>query len=738
MRFERVQIEGFGPITAYDAVLEPRRLNLVVGPNESGKSSLASAMVATLFGFPSHEEELRARPWSGAKHRAALTFEVGGSRYRVQRDFQSHEVLVDRLKSTGDETESTLFHGSVNPRGRGPELEQYAELLRSWIGFTDACLFRESCFVHENALETQISPELRHIISGAVEADYQEIQNALLERLDALTREHPFDARARKRTDRSIEKRKANLELLRGRRTRSEYVLRELKSNFAERSTVESRIAELEADLAAKTQLTTDLETLVRLREEQRKLLRRAPAIGEELVRARRARIRLEEIDRKTGEQLTYLANAPEEVESDLLRLSILRSQAARHQKTAEAERKRFDESRAPSLVLGLIVGLALGAAFGFLGYAALQSAGAAAVGGIVGVVAGTLAVRLFGRSAERSRALADAKVRVAGENVRMLKQEIDALEIRANPYLQGRTLEIVLADLKQFRVLENERREHSAVVQSLPIPERLEAESREIDEAVTALRGKEKFLIGQTPFLAPLREDPVRAAEASERLKREMTGLRTKIVAAQETLERLARRPGGVESDAENLEALEEAIAVEEETLRREERLRDALLVALEVLRESVLAYQKEHVGRLAQIAGRTLSHLTRGRYGRVTLDAELTATLTLDGKEDVPVESLSHGARDAFYFALRAALARELAAREPLPLLLDDPTAHFDEERRGTLLSYLEALTEDIQVILLTHDRRVLNQVRTAHLVVIGNASYVKESDRTIQVRR
>lgn len=738
MRFERIQIEGFGPITAYEAALEPRRLNLVVGPNESGKSSLAAAIVATLFGFSSHEEELRARPWGGAKHRAAVTVEVGGSRCRVQRDFQSHEVLVDRLKSTGDESESTLFRGTVNPRGRGPELEQYEELLRSWFGFTDARLFRESCFVHENALETQISPELRHIVSGAVEADYQEIQNALLERLDALTREHPFDARARKRTDRSIEKRKANLELLRGRRARSEYVLRELKSSFAERSTAETRIADLGADLAAKTKLIADLETLVRLREDQRKLLRRAPAIGEELVRARRARIRLEEIDRKVGEHLTYLANAPEEVESDLVRLSILRSQSGRHQKTAETELKRFDESRAPSLALGLVVGLALGATFGFLGYVALHSAIAAAVGGIVGVVAGTLAVRLFGRNAEQGRTLADAKVRVAEENVRTLKQEIDTIEIRANPFLQGRTLEIVLADLKQFRVLENERREHAAVVQSLPIPERLESESREIDEAVNALRGKEKFLIGQTPFLAPLREDPVLAAEASERLKREMTGLRTKIDAARETLDRLARRPGGAEADAENLEALDEAIADEDEALHREERQRDALLVALEVLRESVLAYQKEHVGRLALLAGRTLSHLTRGRYGRVTLDAELTATLNLDGKEDVPVESLSHGARDAFYFALRAALARELAAREPLPLLLDDPTAHFDEERRGILLGYLEDLAKDLQVILLTHDRRVLNQVRSAHLLTIGSASYASGSDRTIQVRR
>jgi uncharacterized protein YhaN len=95
-----------------------------------------------------------------------------------------------------------------------------------------------------------------------------------------------------------------------------------------------------------------------------------------------------------------------------------------------------------------------------------------------------------------------------------------------------------------------------------------------------------------------------------------------------------------------------------------------------------------------------------------------------------------LSRGARDAFYLALRASLAREMAAREPLPLVLDDPIAHFDEERRGVLLAMLEDLAGEIQVLLLTHDRRVLNQVREAHVLGVGTSH--KNRDLTkVQVR-
>lgn len=736
MRLERVTVEGFGPLSNYDAVLEPKRLNLIIGPNESGKSSFAGAIVATLFGVSTLETEELARPWSGGTHAAAIVFTAGTGRYRVRRNFQSQEVCVEQLDAEGDEARSVLFQAVANPRGRSPELSQYEELLRGWFGFTDARLFRESSFVYESALETQVSPELRHLVSGAVEADYQQIQEALLERLDQLTREHPYDPRQRKRNNRSIETREERLEQLRSRKTRSESVLTELKSRTKEREGMESRITELRGELAGKEQLLADLETWVTLREEQRKLLKRAPVVGQELVVARRARAQAEEIDRRISESLAYLANAPDEVEPDLLRLGMLRSQRARHQKSAEAERAKTEGSHKGSPALAIVLALVGAAAAGGGVYAGLRNPLFAAAAGALGALAGFAVGRMFGQSAVKSRAVAEAQVRMAEENIRTLSQEIDQIEIRVNSYISGRTLEVVLADVKRFRGANQERREHAAVMQSLPAPERLEAEARELDDAVAALRAREKAILRQSPFLAPLKEDPVQAAEAAERLKRETAGLRSKIEITQEGLDGLHRKAGGGEGDAENLETLDEMIAEEEADLVRERKQRDALLLALDVLRDSVIAYQQQHVGRLGEAAGATLERLTGGRYRGVTLDSDFRPLLAAKGKERVPLEALSRGARDAFYFALRAALARELAAREPVPLLLDDPIAHLDEERRGTMLAMLEELAREIQVVLLTHDRRVLNQVREAHVLALGAAA-PKEATRKVEAR-
>jgi len=738
MRLERVTVQGYGPLAGFDAVLEPKRLNLLIGPNESGKSSFATAIVSTLFGVSTLEAEEMARPWGGAPHAATIVFSAGTGRYRLGRNFQTQEVHVEQLGSSGDDSASTIFQASTNPRGRSPELSQYEELLRGWIGFTDARLFRESSFVYESGLETHVSPELRHIVSGAVEADYQQIQDALLDRLDQLTREHPYDPRARKRNNRSIEAREERLEQLRVRRSRSESVLTEVKSRTKEREELESRLHDLRGELAGKEQLLKDLETWAAVREELRKVLKRVPAVGQELVMARRARTQAEEIDRRIAESLGYLANAPEEVEPDLLRLGMLRSQRGRYQKTAESERGKKESPAPATPVVSLLLSAGAAVVVGGFAFGMSRNPLIAGLAAVVGSALGFAAGRMFGESALRSRTMAEAQVRVAQENIRTLSQEIDQIEIRVNPFIAGRTLEVVMLDVKRFRAANQERREHSAVIQSLPTPDRLEAEAKDLDEAVAALRAREKEVLRQSPLLAPLKEDPVKAAEAAERLKREAAGLRSKVEITQEGLDTLLRRTGGGEGDAENLATLDETIAAEEADLKLEGRQRDALLLALDVLRDSVIAFQQQHVGRLAKIAGATMARLTDSRYKSVSLDPDFTPTLSTDGRDRVPLEALSRGTRDAFYFALRAALVREMAAREPVPLLLDDPIAHFDEVRRGTLVAMLEELAKEVQVILLTHDRRVLNQVRDAHVLAFGTVGPMKDSSVKVQTRR
>src|SRR5256885_16995538 len=78
MRLTRIEIEGFGSLQGMDLRFGPA-MNLVVGPNEAGKSNLQEGIVTGLYGLRSGnraraapiERADRWRPWRGGHFRRA-------------------------------------------------------------------------------------------------------------------------------------------------------------------------------------------------------------------------------------------------------------------------------------------------------------------------------------------------------------------------------------------------------------------------------------------------------------------------------------------------------------------------------------------------------------------------------------------------------------------------------------------------------------------------------------------
>lgn len=107
-----------------------------------------------------------------------------------------------------------------------------------------------------------------------------------------------------------------------------------------------------------------------------------------------------------------------------------------------------------------------------------------------------------------------------------------------------------------------------------------------------------------------------------------------------------------------------------------------------------------------LAERASVLLSDLTGGRYPDLDLDESYLPTIVEDG-EAKPV--ISGGEEDVVNLALRLAISQMIAERagQPLTLLiLDEIFGSLDEERRGSVLDLLRALSDRFpQVVLITH---------------------------------
>src|SRR5256712_5434358 len=102
MRLTRIEIEGFGTLQGMDLRFGPT-MNLVVGPNEAGKSTLQEAIVTGLYGLQSGDRARSApieradrwRPWEGGNFGLALEVELeDGTRLRIERDLDAETVRV--------------------------------------------------------------------------------------------------------------------------------------------------------------------------------------------------------------------------------------------------------------------------------------------------------------------------------------------------------------------------------------------------------------------------------------------------------------------------------------------------------------------------------------------------------------------------------------------------------------------------------------------------------------------
>ncbi|HLO02658.1 MAG TPA: AAA family ATPase [Symbiobacteriaceae bacterium] len=780
MRIESLFIEGFGRLVDRRFELGPG-LNLFVGPNEAGKSTLQHFLVGMLYGQKRRgarreaaPEHGRFRPWSGVPYRGVLSYRLADGRaYRVERSFEPDRVQIwDAV--TGEDLSPTFT------------MDRRKELLfaETHIGLSEEG-FRSTAWVGQGAIgHLAGGAELAGRIANLQESGQEELSvRAAQEWLAAQAKQIGSD----RAPTRPLAKAAKQLQELTEQLGRAEQVMEEVRGWEAEATEIaailaglaeeeeslerrlagarlerleglqaqveacEATLAQQAAYAAFPTHLSTRFEPLAtELRWAETASTERSEAAGRARREAERFAEELGTLRHLSAERLQRLGSLPALLaERDRLRRNLSELRARIPEATIPQESGKGK---------GLIM---IGGGLAILVAAFMLGMERPVVGLAVGL-AGLLGLWLW----QQKRP--DAKAPVAAETERLQREGLQA---------QLSSLEAQIGDLAgDLGPAFLAGPDPAGAVQDLLGRQRAwTAAEAEAQEAALKAEGARRSLAAVQAELADLLAEAgvvdltefqagIERARAYQEAKRALASLAPVLegrsaadLAEEIALLRARVGPGDLSSTGDSPEALEASLRQIRQRLAdrmaRQERLRGqietatgaipetaelarqiaalgeqriameeelaAIGLAQQVLGDVAEEMHREFAPRLARAMGALVEQLTGGRYNQVRVDESLDLRTIGPAERIVSVGALSAGTIDQFYLGLRIALLDMVAAEgEPIPLLLDDPFVSYDDERVRHALALLGEWAKERQILLLTCQERDLRAVQELNL--------------------
>jgi len=676
MILRSIEMESFGKF--HGQTIEFRRgMNLVIGPNETGKSTIAEAVPAVLFGTDRLE---RYKPWGRNACSASLFFEGGGRTIQVKRNLVTDEVeLVER-----DDLYQPLsqFSGKAPLRGRSSSCREYRELLESLLGVADEKLFRATYFFGHQPQEwtgDELAQKLRTLVSGTAEVDYADILDSLLDEHFSLTRSNPWGRD--KQRDREYED-----------------VCREIE-NHGPAGTVPVFV-EIDDSIENNGQIEALSAELINDRLEYEKGLRYVEHLRSRLTTIAEIKpLTVVEAPLAAGPEgpddickQLVAAGLPEDPPSNLVELlaeaAEIRQEMSSLQQPYAALGKR--EKQIPTvpwtalLSVSVLLALVTGAAWWRQLYPLPVSVFS---GTIVGLFSGWCGWRFrLNRNAraecKTERGRLDQKKSAIQQRQAELTERCEALGLPSSPI-----------DLVRLQKLVSSNRELLESYWARPVAEQpvddveRPAEPRPPEQIEAAGSVEEDGPAGE------LQEIEARLAEFAAEINRKEGRLQELSRHLENSASSQAAGTGGNHT------------ALQKRKHELESRI-TLLRKAINLLAGAVDEFSRSHLLRLNHEAGKLFAKITAGRYAEIRLDENMAPSVLVDKRRWMPAESFSKGTVDALYLALRTALTKIRDDGRTLPLMLDDPFVHLDQRRLATALNMVDLASADGQLVLFSHN--------------------------------
>ncbi len=696
MILRRLELKPFGRFE--DCAFDFRRgFNLVVGPSESGKSTLAEAVPRVLFGARDRE---RFKPWGGpAGCAAALVFEEAGRLLRIERDFLTDQVSLNETDLEGRSLRT--FSSKAAYREETAEGRAYREELLQLFGLAEEDLFRFGLFFEQGYVN-------RFAVEGGI-GEATSLLTMLAGREDSA---------ASGGEDEIVGVRRRLAEL--------EQHWFETRKALVEASELPGKIADLEALIEADRADFVQRESApAQLRRELEGTETAAsPVVGPPGEPTSDLEARFQQLERelaKTGLPRQMPADLP----AVLVQADEIRQEMIAIQKEAADLRQQLLKRPAPSwrpAALTTLLSVLLVGTVAWVNSAWLSA----------GLAAGALAMaaawaiflwRLGQERQERNRRQGPLQVLEARrEEAQARLAGLDERFTRLG--LSPSAVEIV-------RMQKNLER-HLRLQQELAEVESAMAGAGSSGKSAAAVKVSTQGSVGaEEHSTGGVAEDLATSSGAEFAAAAELSALGEGLQGREAELSELIRQAAAQDSLRESLRRIEE----EGETLRRRESELARRPIAPSPAAVSGIPHQA--LTQLAANVGQTLAALTADRYTAVRFEEAGDCSLRGADGQWHPLQYFSRGTTESFWLAFRLNLGRQLTGARRPPLILDDALAGFDRDRLGDTVKVLERLAGEQQVILLSRDEALRKRASRERWHAISLATETTQKTSRFQER-
>lgn len=769
--WDRLTLKGFGRYQQAVSVEFDRGLAVLMGPNESGKTTLIAGLTAVLFGLPVNQDraqfgQARWRNWQQpARFQGELHFTARSQQWHLTRDFASNQIsLKQRLGDSWRE----VVQGVDNPGARR-SLRRYHEQLRQLIGIERRELWQTTfCLTQPLPAPHSLDDAVQVLLSGS-DRRVEQVQAILDRQVRAITRYYGSELGSGRdgNKDRQLEELQTEIAQLQQAIAAGCQVADGLQVVQAELRQAEQRQAELAGrlELAERSHRAWGVwrsyqERYGQQLAEQQRLV---TAVG----RAGALSRRLEQFGQWQAESGSLEQAGPEQIpklmdyQRQQRELDLRQRQAEReHQallsreqtyRRTESEwqqqhgvlqpepahlleeidlylssrggrgtRRQADSSVGAAIPWVLAVGAALttflfwgkdAAYFGLLG--SLLAAGLA-------FWLGSAVTKSLGR---REPPQVKAQLGKLGKltlpELLAARAALERLAAAQAARPSEAEMRAAQAELRQVQLESDHlRQEYDSTRQALQhllalfsagTVAELEIKALHLQNSIAATQLRWQELIDGHPGL-PARElgEQRGIEDLFVASEQRVAALRQSEADARQRVQQLLRQQATLQGQQPlNIAQAEDRLAL---LIQQRDQLQlevEALGFAYRQLAAAKEGYQLTYRASLASQATAHLCRITGQPDRQVELGPDFQVTVFTDQGQAILPAQLSQGTRDQLYFALRLAIADLLTDQARLPLILDDPFVNSDAERLQRIHQALLAAAKERQILLFTHQQ-------------------------------